>query len=177
MTLKKSNKEKKCTRCGEVKYLKDFHKDKTTKDGIYASCIICKRKWEKTYRNTERGYLAGIYKDMGKNHQCYYTFEEFREAFKKHKEKYGMKSAWGPGPDQLDQHLPITLLAKRSEEGHVVTASNLSVDRLDSALDYTLQNIIFIRCDENRRKNNSSYEDCKIQIRLHEERFIKMKSI
>ena len=55
--------------------------------------------------------------------------------------------------------------------------SNLSADRLDSNRDYTLQNIIFIRNDENGRKNNSSYEDCKIQIRLHEERFIKMKAI
>ena len=53
--------------------------------------------------------------------------------------------------------------------------SNLSVDRLDSNRHYTLQNLMFIRFDENVRKNSTSYEDCKIQIRLHEERFIKMK--
>ena len=47
----------------------------------------------------------------------------------------------------------------------------LSVDRLDSTKDYTLQNIIFIRGDENARKKDTSYEDCKIQMRLHEERF------
>ena len=57
------------------------------------------------------------------------------------------------------------------------TASNLSVDRLDSSKDYTLQNVIFIRNDENRRKNSSSYEDCKIHIKLYEDRFIKMKAI
>ena len=55
--------------------------------------------------------------------------------------------------------------------------SNLSVDRLDTNLDYTLQNIIFIRLDENARKNTTSYEDCKIQMRLHEERFIDMNAI
>ena len=49
--------------------------------------------------------------------------------------------------------------------------SNLSVDRLDSRKDYTVQNIIFICSDENRRKNDSSYEDCKIHIKLYEERF------
>ena len=31
--------------------------------------------------------------------------------------------------------------------------------------------------DENGRKNSSSYEDCKIQMRLHEERFINMEAI
>ena len=167
---------KKCVRCGEVKSLKDFYKDKSTRDGLYSSCIICKTKWVKTYRNTERGYLTRLHIGMRREHQCYFTFEEFRAAFEKHKEKYGLKSAWGPGPDHLDQHLPITLITKLSGEGKI-TASNLSVDRLDSNLDYTLQNIIFIRSDENRRKNNSSYEDCKIQIRLHEERFIEMKVI
>jgi hypothetical protein len=30
-----------------------------------------------------------------------------------------------------------------------------------------------MRNDENKRKSNSTYEDCEIQIRLHEERFIK----
>ena len=56
-------------------------------------------------------------------------------------------------------------------KGSKRTLSNLSPDRLDTNLDYTLQNIIFIRFDENRRKNSTTYEDCKIQIKLHEERF------
>ena len=51
----------------------------------------------------------------------------------------------------------------------------MSPDRLDSSKPYTLQNLIFIRSNENKRKNSSSYEDCIAQMRLHEERFIKMK--
>ncbi len=81
-----------------------------------------------------------------------------------------MRSAWGPGPDHLEQHLPTTRIYNGGG-GHRRTHSNLSVDRLDSGRDYTLQNIIFIRADENVRKKDTSYEDCKIQIRLHEERF------
>jgi len=56
-------------------------------------------------------------------------------------------------------------------KGSKRTGSNLSVDRLDSGRDYILQNIIFIRNDENSRKKNTTYADCLIQIRLHEERF------
>ena len=90
-----------------------------------------------------------------------------------------MRSAWGPGPDHLEEHLPMTMIhegkgqlgKKGAPKGSKRTASNLSVDRLDTNLDYTLQNIIFIRYDENSRKKNTTYEDCKIQIRLYEERF------
>ena len=169
---------KKCSQCSEVKPFTDFPKDRTTKDGTHAACRVCKKKWMKMYRNTERGYLTRIYKDMRREHKVYFTIVELQEAFEKHKNIYGMKSAWGPGPNHLHQHLPVTIITKMNgDAGLVITASNLSVDRLDSNREYTLQNIIFIRCDENRRKNNSSYNDCKIHMRLHEERFIKMKAI
>ena len=115
----------------------------------------------------------------GRPSKCCINFEEFLAAFEKHKSIYGMKSAWGPGPDHLEQHLPMTMIfigkgqegKKGIVKGTKQTVSNLSVDRLDSEQDYTLQNIIFIRCDENQRKKNTTYEDCKIQIRLYEERF------
>jgi len=114
--------------------------------------------------------------------KCYISLDELYVAFEKHKNIYGMRSAWGPGIDYLDQHLPITMIVngdgnawKRGDGKRV--DSNLSVDRLDSNKDYTLQNIIFIRNDENVRKKNTSYEDCKIHMRIHEERFIKMKAI
>ncbi len=117
--------------------------------------------------------------------KCFFTFDEFLAAFEKHKSIYGMRSAWGPGPDRLEEHLPITMIQegkgklgkKGALKGSRRILSNLSVDRLDTNLDYTLQNIIFIRLDENARKNTTRYEDCKIQIKLHEQRFIDMKSI
>ena len=183
---------KKCTKCGEVEPLTFFYKDKNNKDGHHYHCKKCSNKGTTKRLNTERGYLKMRY-DSLKGEQrkrrsgaeCFFTFDEFLAAFKKHKSIYGMRSAWGPGPDRLEEHLPITMiqegkgqLGKRGPiKGSKRTASNLSVDRLDTNLDYTLQNIIFIRNDENVRKKDTSYNDCKIQIRLHEERFIKMKAI
>tara|TARA_B100000315_G_C14137358_1_gene389761 strand:- start:67 stop:465 length:399 start_codon:yes stop_codon:yes gene_type:complete len=116
----------------------------------------------------------------GRRSKCLFTFDEFRAAFEKHKSIYGMRSAWGPGPDRLEEHLPITMIQEGNGKigtrggcikGSKRIASNLSIDRLDPNLDYTLQNIIFIRGDENARKKNTTYEDCKIHIRLYEERF------
>ena len=100
------------------------------------------------------------------NYRCYFTFEEFCEAFEKHKEKLGMRSAWGP------RHLPMTrIYLGTKENNNKRTGSNLSPDRLDSSKPYTIQNLIFIRNDENSRKKNTTYEDCVAQIKLHEERF------
>jgi len=177
-------KTKKCTKCGEVKSFTNFCKRSYTKDthkdGFQSWCKKCVREGTIKYINTERGYLkekyhhiktaSKLYRPYGRISQCLFTFDEFLAAWEKHKSIYGMRSAWGPGPDHLEQHLPTTRIYNGGG-GHRRTHSNLSVDRLDSGRDYTLQNIIFIRGDENVRKKDTSYEDCKIQIRLHEERF------
>jgi len=185
----------KCTKCGEVKPLTLFYKDKAKKNGYHPWCKKCFSKTTTKRLNTEKGYLKMRYDSMstrelsknrwGRKSKCHFTFDEFLAAFDKHKSIYGMRSAWGPGPDRLEEHLPITMIQegkgqlgkKGCIKGSKRIPSNLSVDRLDPNLDYTLQNIIFIRYDENQRKNGASYEDCKIQIKLHEERFIDMNAI
>ena len=178
--------KRKCNTCGEVKPLTDFHNQYT--DGRFSNeCIICKnarslRNGKKLW-NTEIGFLAWkyrciknreqVHKDM--SHQCCFTLEEFLAAWEKHKSIYGMRSAWGP------HHLPITMIyhGRRGggQKGQRTCGSNLSPDRLDSSKPYTIQNLIFIRSDENIRKKNTTYEDCFAQIKLHEERFINMGAI
>jgi len=181
-------KTKKCSTCGEVKSVEDFQRRKTNKDGRQEWCAKCIKESQMKRQNTEIGFLKKRYSHIKdrcrlEKRKCYFTVDQFLAAFEKHKSIYGMKSAWGPGPDHLEQHLPITRIHKGNgqrgrrgiAQGTKMIGSNLSVDRLDSNRHYTLQNLIFIRNDENVRKNSTSYEDCKIQIRLHEERFIKMK--
>ena len=183
--------KKKCSHCGEVKFLEDFHKNKNIKDGHHWWCKNCVNEGVTKYKNTEIGYLKMRYNSMrssefryrrhGRKNKCLFTFDEFLAAWKKHKNIYGMRSAWGPGIDHLDQHLPITMIFRGNGQqgksgaakGSKLTASNLSMDRLDPERDYTLQNILFIRSDENDRKKHSTYNDCLIQIKLHDERFIK----
>ena len=176
---------KKCSKCGEVKEEEDFAREKKTPGGRNRACKKCRNKDHTLYRNTEQGYLRDTYYNLGFRRKCSFTFEEFVGAFKKHKSIYGMRSAWGPGIDHLEQHLPMKMIhdgngqvgLKGCAKGTKRILSNLSVDRLDPNRDYTIQNLIFIRFDENARKHSTSYEDCKIQIRLHEERFINMKAI
>jgi len=179
--------KKKCITCGEVKPLTDFSKNKNKKYGVQTYCKSCFSKKDVEYKSTELGYLKDRYRNIGmkRGPKCCFTFDEFFAAWKKHKSTYEMKSAWGPGIDHLEQHLPITMIHKGEGQvgkrgclkGAKRTGSNLSADRLDSSKPYTIQNLIFIRNDENGRKKDTSYEDCKIQMRLHEERFINMEAI
>ena len=179
-----TTKTKKCSKCGELKSLKDYYRDKRI--NYYRSqCKECEREVIIKRRNTEIGFLKHRYNNMHRNletnnktgriNKRYITIDEFFTAWEKHKSIYGMRSAWGPGINNLEQHLPLTMITPgtKGTNGEKVPRimSNVSPDRLDSSKDYTIQNIIFIRNDENARKKDTSYEDCKIQIRLHEERF------
>jgi len=170
--------KRKCISCGEVKPLTDFHRQYKYGSRRYVSneCKICKeartRQNNKKRWSTEIGFLNWKYENIkqrekkGMNYQCFFTFEEFCGAFEKHKEKLGMRSAWGP------PHLPITMIYLGTKENkNKRTGSNLSPDRLDSSKPYTIQNLIFIRADENSRKKDATYNDCLAQVRLHEERF------
>lgn len=44
-----SNKLKKCKKCGKMRPLKDFCKDKTTKDGLLRWCKICVKTYDKNH--------------------------------------------------------------------------------------------------------------------------------
>ena len=169
--------KKRCPVCKEVKSLEDFHNDRTRKDGHHGLCKNCLNESVTKYRNTEKGYLKMRYNSLNseqRKSKCYFTFDEFVAAWEKHKSIYGMRSAWGP------HHLPITMIYRgRSggQKGEKNCGSNLSPDRLDSSKPYTIQNLIFIRNDENSRKKDTTYADCLTQIKLHEERFINMGAI
>jgi len=172
--------KKKCSACKEVKFIADFYKNKNSKDGHHLQCAECILLSIDKKARTEEGFLRRRYNNISQSprHQCYFTFEEFQEAFKKHLKKYGMRSAWGP------HHLPITMIHKGirfgtrgRKKGQSPTHSNLSPDRLNSSKPYTIQNLIFIRFDENSRKKDTTYEDCLAQIKLYEERFGEMKAI
>ena len=90
--------KKKCTKCGEVKSLKNYYKDKRRTRGR-AHCKECEREWLIEYRNTEIGYLKQRYNNMRRNFKThrgrynkrYFTFDEFHAAFEKHKNIYGCR--------------------------------------------------------------------------------------
>jgi len=186
----------KCRICREVKILhKDFYSNRSYKLGYEKKCKKCSvkvrqeymsnpdkkekaRQQQRKHNSTEHGFLRRIFNNISYRfiatgqlkHKCFFNLRELKKAFNRHKAEWKMCSAWGP------HHLPITTTVQdnnsSSKGGRLRnTPSNLSVDRLDPERPYTIQNIIFIRGDENSRKKDTTYEDCCAQKQLHEERF------
>jgi len=59
-------KTKKCTKCGEIKSLDDFHRDGTKKGGYYSSCKVCQKKYRKEYYDRHRDEAILYAKEWGK---------------------------------------------------------------------------------------------------------------
>ena len=59
---------------------------------------------------------------------------------------------------------------KGSEKRNSAPPSLLSVDRFDSNIGYTKENIVFCRWDFNSRKGNIAVEDCIIILKKHMQR-------
>jgi len=85
---------KRCTKCGEVKPIEDFNKDKTKKDGLYPACKPCRKalycerlKKDPMYREREttrlREYQRNRYKDSEyrekMNAQACRRYREYRK--------------------------------------------------------------------------------------------------
>lgn len=49
------NTTKKCSKCGVVKLVSEFYKDKRRKDGLYSHCKKCQNAITKAYSSTEKG--------------------------------------------------------------------------------------------------------------------------
>ena len=46
---------KECSKCGVVKLVSEFYKDKRRKDGLYSHCKLCQNALTKAYSSTEKG--------------------------------------------------------------------------------------------------------------------------
>ena len=62
---------KKCSNCGELKPISEFHKQKNTNDGLRSECKICRKEYRENnyvrrwctrtiYRHKTRGYIVNM---------------------------------------------------------------------------------------------------------------------
>ena len=138
------------------------------------------RKQNIRYLNTESGFLISKWNDVKKrinriqkNKQGKLqslkndiTREEFFDLWEEHKKKCGWNCYYTGKPFRIGRKLAV----KGAEKRHSTPPDLLSIDRFDSDVGYTKDNIVFCRWDFNDRKNSVSVEDCKIIIEKHIER-------
>lgn len=68
-----------CGKCGQLKFIYEFHKNPKTKDGYYGACKSCCAKYQKKYRRRNHEKLA---EDKRKYR------EENRDSVRTHKKQY-----------------------------------------------------------------------------------------
>lgn len=78
---------KTCTKCYQEKHFDDFHKDRSTKDGLYPSCKLC-NKGKSADKESKAVYDKEYRKNIGwkKAANHYGTTPEFLELLYRHQE-------------------------------------------------------------------------------------------
>lgn len=150
----------KCTRCGEEKPLDQFHVNRFRASGRAASCRVCYNAEQREYRiangntvtrryeKTKRGFLMRLYRNMqsritGVQRQKFHLYsgkplavsrEQFYEWAFTHPSFHELFAAW-EASGYARQYTP-------------------SVDRIDSARGYELDNMEWVTHSENSRRGS-----------------------
>lgn len=136
--------EKKCSKCGEVKHLKEFYSKHDTKDGLTTACIDCIKVKVRAYRKTKRGLVSEIYgtqrlksKKRG-HHPPVYSNQELQEWCFSQKLFHELYDNW--------------------ESSGFKSGLRPSCDRKNDYKGYFFDNIQIVTWDENNRRG---YDDRK----------------
>ena len=92
--------------------------------------------------------------------------EEFLQAWEEHKIKYGWNCYYTGKPMKIGRKLAV----KGAKKRHSTPPDLLSIDRFDSNVGYTKDNIVFCRWDANDMKGSITIELCKTIYRKYLER-------
>ena len=128
------NNLKKCYKCKLVKFLSDFYKDRTKKDGLSCWCKICRLEEAKSHR--EKYPFKKLLKNL--RQRC----ENPNQPAYKYYGKKGVKCLL------MEQDLKFLW---RRDNAHLLKQP--SIDRIDNNRDYCLDNCRFIEMKENAGRN------------------------
>ena len=106
-----------------------------------------------------------------KIYKCCFSFEEFLKAWEVHKLQHKGIFCAITGE-------PMTMIGLNDKnKKYKRNWSNVSVDRIDSDKPYTIQNIIFVKWEVNRSKQDLSIKHMKKFISIYEDRFVRLKAL
>ena len=151
-----------CIKCKEEKDVIEFNKDKSQKDGCQIYCKKCRRQISKEWSSTLDGFIKKILCDL--NNYCKknkifinLTVEEIKIVYYAQNYKCAITGR------------SLTYISYSKIGNNDITEFfNLSIDRLDSLKDYTIDNIQLIGSMIKRMKgglsNDKFIEFCKMVL-------------
>ena len=135
--------------------------------------LIC--KWndikKRIYKKEKVERANGDYRKSAGSRKCErlkhtLTKEEFLQAWEEHKVKYGWTCYYTGKPMKIGRKLAVKGATKR----HSTPPDLLSIDRFDTNIGYTKDNIVFCRWDANDIKGSITIELCKTIVKKYYER-------
>ena len=81
---------KKCTKCGEIKHISGYSKNKGRKYGVNSYCKECNREYHKQYREDNKEYIKGYQKEYRKNNPDKIFNNDSRRRFKENTQGNGI---------------------------------------------------------------------------------------
>lgn len=170
---------KQCSKCGEIKLLVEFHKDKNNKTGHKNICRLCVTTYDKEYRKTNPGrqrewYKANAERLKAKDRERYKNNPEGRKAYAiKNADRLilnGIRKRAGDKNIPFDltlediqgiTHCPVFgIELKRSQgKGYGHQPNSPSVDRIVPELGYVKGNIQIMSMKANTMKQDATPEE------------------
>lgn len=149
---KKTNGTKMCSKCKIEKEVLEFNKDKSQIDGLQIYCKVCRRSSSKSWASTLDGFIKKILSDLKiyckkKNIYNDISFENIKEMYNK---QNGLCALTG---------LPMTFMSYSNEKNNDISEFfNISIDRINSLDNFTINNVQLIGSMIKRMKGGMSNE-------------------
>ena len=150
-------KEKKCSKCGEVKGLDDFHKANSRRDGLRSNCKTCvsvsKKKYDKENKESKAGYMKGYHKNYKQANRGIFN----AQAAKRNARKRNATPKWLTE----EQGLEIKLIYNKAKELENVDGVKRHVDHIVPLKGKGVRglhvpwNLQILTAEQNLSKNNS----------------------
>jgi len=152
---------KKCTKCGEVKLLEEFSKNRKSKDNLMYECKLCRGVTSKQYLRTIEGFFADVFNSQTSNSKE--RGHPLQDFTKRELITYAM------------EHLHFIGYWYNYVDSDYDPNLRPSFDRLDNDKPYTLGNIQILAWGEHCKKSGEEKMDgrdlriCKAVVGTHKE--------
>ena len=151
-----------CAKCKEEKDVKNFDKDKSQKDGLQPYCKICRRVISKVWASTLDGFIKKILCDL--NVQCKKSKIFINLKVEDIKKLYYDQECKCALTGLLLTHMAYSKI----DSNNISEFLNLSIDRINTFENYTIDNVQLIGSMIKKMKGNLSNdkfrEMCKMVL-------------
>jgi len=142
--------QRKCASCEIEKDISEFHADKSHPSGLQSSCKPCQTEKMKKWASTLDGFIKKLHLDMRHNAKkrakelnIEITCDDIKELYFK---QNGLCALTGIAMTT------DTYMTKGNQ--HIINKMNISIDRINSDLGYTKENIQLVGAMINRMKSD-----------------------